>query len=341
MTTAVASESRLRAYAQFVIAVLYFFLAGILAHHGAQGLVSDEWVPLVEKGMLAFLLILGYASLGYWLNGQKYPVREQGWPLRRDWPREAGLGLAVGWAVAVICVLPMALDGGIAIVLSTRLSSWGWLAVDTAFFALMAVVEEVAFRGYGFQRFIQAVGPVGATLGFAVYYAIVESLLPGSSHASFAVAMALSLVLSVVYLRTRALWMSWGLNFGWKASRGLIFGLAVTGLNNHSPIVQGNPMAPFWATGGGFGLDGSWISFVVLLAALAAVFPMTRELDFRYNAPEIVPAGIPVDLEAAGRAQHEAAMVAEAAPALVQIAPASAPEAQVEPAPIIRGSESE
>jgi CAAX protease family protein len=199
----------------------------------------------------------------------------------------------------------------------------------------------VAFRGYGFQRFIQAVGPVGAALGFAAYYAIVESLLPGSSHASLAVAMALSLVLSVAYLRTRALWMSWGLNFGWKASRGLIFGLAVTGLNNHSPIVQGNPMAPFWATGGGFGLDGSWISFGVLLAALAVVFPMTRELDFRYNAPEIVPAGIPVNLEAAARAQHEAAMGAEAAPALVQIAPASAPEAQVEPAPVSRGSESE
>jgi len=32
------------------------------------------------------------------------------------------------------------------------------------------MVEEVAFRGYGFQRFAQVVGPVGATLGYAAFY---------------------------------------------------------------------------------------------------------------------------------------------------------------------------
>ena len=51
------------------------------------------------------------------------------------------------------------------------------------------------------------------------------------------------------------------------------------------------------------------------------VFRVTRDLNYRYNAPVIVPGGIPVDLDAAARAQHEAAMgpAAPAAPALVQI----------------------
>jgi hypothetical protein len=142
-------------------------------------------------------------------------------------------------------------------------------------------------------------------------------------------------VLSAAYLRTRALWLSWGLNFGWKASRALIFGLAVSGVNSHSPVVQGDPMGPFWLTGGGFGLDGSWVTFAVLVAALPVVFRVTRELDFRYNAPVIVPGGIPVDLDAAARRQHEAAMgpAEPAAPALVQILPAAspAPERRDEP----------
>jgi len=58
-----------------------------------------------------------------------------------------------------------------------------------------------------------------------------------------------------------------------------------------------------------------------LLAALPVVFRITRELDFRYNAPVIIPGGIPVDLDAAARVQHEAAMGAAepAAPALIQI----------------------
>ena len=328
MSTPESGVGRFRAYLQFIAAVVYFFLARSLARHGAQGLAAEQWFPLAEQAMLAFLLLAGYAGMGFWFDRQVHPVSEQGLPRRAGWPAEAGLGLATGWALAVVCVLPMVAVGGIAIVLILQPSAWGWLAADAAFFALAALADEIAFRGYGFQRFAHAVGPLGAALGFAAFYAIVQSLLPGSSHASIAVSVALSLVLSTAYLRTRALWLSWGLNFGWKASRALLFGLAVSGVNGHSPVVQGDPMGPFWITGGGFGLDGSWIAFVVLLAAIPVVFRVTRDLDFRYNAPVIVPGGIPVDLDAAARRQHEAAMgPAEAvsgAP-LVQILPVAAP----------------
>ncbi|HXE04551.1 MAG TPA: CPBP family glutamic-type intramembrane protease, partial [Bryobacteraceae bacterium] len=249
MTTADSAESRLRAYAQFVAAVLFYFVAVSVARHSALGLVSPAWRPLVRQGILVFLLLAGYASMGFWFNRQIHPIREQGLPLRKGWPREAGIGLSVGWAVALICVLPMALAGGIAVLFFTQSSAWGWLAADAAFFALFALAEEVAFRGYAFQRFVQAVGPLAATLGFAAYYGIVQSLLPGASAASFAVAVALNLVLSAAYLRTRALWVSWGINFGWKAGRALIFGLAVMGLDNHSPVIQGNPLSRFWLSG--------------------------------------------------------------------------------------------
>jgi membrane protease YdiL (CAAX protease family) len=325
---------RLRAYGRFLAAVLYFFFARALAHRGALGLASDAWRPLAEQAMLVFLLLLGYAGMGSWLDRQMHPIRAQGLPLRQGWPGEAGVGLALGWSLAVVCVLPMVAVGGIAIVLVLQPSAWGWLAADAAFFALAAMAEEIAFRGYGFQRFEQAVGPIGAALGFAAFYAIVQAQALGSNHASVAVSVALGLVLSTAYVRTRALWLSWGLNFGWKASRALIFGLAVSGVNSHSPVVQGDPMGPFWLTGGGYGLDGSWIAFIALMAALPVVFRLTRDLDFRYNAPVIVPGGIPVDLDAAARRQHEVAMgvVEPAAPTLVQILPAtaSAPPGQPE-----------
>ena len=324
----------LRAYWQFLLSVLYFFLARSLAHRAATGLAADQWVPLIEQAFLVFLLLMGYAALGFWLNRQMNPISAQGLPRRQGWPGEMGLGLATGWGLAIVCVLLLALDGGIAISVSTHASAWAWLAADAAFFALASLAEEIAFRGYGFQRFAVAVGPVGASLGFAAYYAIVQSLVPGSTRASVLVSVALGLVLSAAYLRTHAIWLSWGLNFGWKASRALLFGLAVNGVNSHSPVVQGDPMGPFWLTGGGFGVEGSWVTFILLIAALPVVFRLTRDLDFRYNAPVIVPAGIPVDLDAASRAQHEAAMgpAEPAAPALVQIGqgalspPPAAPE---------------
>jgi hypothetical protein len=259
--------------------------------------------------------------MGFWMDRQAHPISEQGLPRRFGWSREAALGLATGWAIALVCVLPLTVMGGIAISFSPQTASWGWLVADTAFFALAALAEEIAFRGYAFQRFAQAVGPVGAALGFAAIYAILQALLLGASHASFAVSIVLTLVLSACYVRTRALWVSWGLNFAWKASRALLIGLAVSGVTSHSPLVQGDPMGPFWLTGGAFGLDGSWLTFFVLLAALPVVFRLTRDLNYRYNAPVIVPGGIPVDLDAISRAQHDAAMgpAAPAAPALVQI----------------------
>jgi membrane protease YdiL (CAAX protease family) len=244
-----------------------------LAHRLALAEATEQFVPLVEQALLALLLLIGYAAMGFWLDREAHPVNAQGLPWRSGWPTEAGMGLAVGWALAVACVLPMVVGGGIAIVLVLGPSAWGWLAADAAFFALAALVEEIAFRGYGFQRFERAVGPLGAALGFAAFYAIVQALLPGSNHASIAVSVMLSLVLSTAYLRSRALWVSWGINFGWKASRALIFGLAISGVSNHSPVVQGNPMGPFWLTGGGFGLDGSWVAFVALLDRAAGGLP--------------------------------------------------------------------
>jgi hypothetical protein len=325
MSSPQAGGSRIRAYLQFIAAVCYFFLAQSLARHGGQVLASPAWSPLVERAMLVFLLLLGYAAMGWYMDRQSGPVSEQGLPRRPGWLSEVGLGLSVGWAIAVICVLPLVVAGGIAIVLVLQPSAWGWLLADAAFFALWALAEEIAFRGYGFQRFVHAVGPIGGSLGYAAIYAIVQALLPGSSRASIGVSVAFSLVLSMAYLRTRAFWMSWGINFGWKASQALLFGLAVSGLSSHSPVVQGDPMGPFWLTGGGFGLDGTWLPFFVFIAALPVVYRLTRELDFVHNAPVIVSGGMPVDLDAAARAQHEAAMGATepAAPGLVQILPAA------------------
>jgi len=320
---------RMRAYLEFLAAVLYFFVARSFARHLAVRFATDAWTPLTEQAFLALFLVLGYAAFGSLFDRQNNSISAQGLPMRPGWKREAGMGFATGWAAVVVCVLPLTLLGGIAVILSTDRSSWGWLLVDVVFFALATLAEEVAFRGYGFQRFEIVVGPYGAALGFAFFYAIVQALQPGSNKVSFAVSIIFSLLLSTAYLRTRALWVGWGLNFAWKAARALVFGLAVSGVNGHSSVVEGDPMGPFWLTGGGYGLDGSWLSAIVLILAFPVVYRLTRDLDFRHNAPVIIPGGIAVDLDAAARRQHESAMGAAnadpAAPSLIQILPAVAP----------------
>lgn len=322
--------NKARAYFEFIAAVVYFFVVRSFARHVAVGIQTDIWAPLVEQFLLALLLLLGYSAFGSLFDRQAKSIAAQGFPLRAGWSREAAFGMAIGWGAVVLCVLPMVLIGGIAIVVSTQGSSWGWLIADAAYFALFALAEEVTYRGYGFQRLTAVVGSTGATFGFALFYAITQALLPGSTNASIAFSVVFTFLLSTAYLRTRALWVSWGLNFAWKASQALVFGLTVSGISSHSPIVEGNPMGPFWLTGGGFGLNASWVACLALLITFPVLYRATRDLDYRYNAPEFVPAGIPVDLENASRRQHEAAMaspVEPAPPSLVQILPISAPPA--------------
>jgi membrane protease YdiL (CAAX protease family) len=336
VTTSSLGGSRLRAYLEFIAAVVFFFIARSVAHHAAFNLASELWVPVTEQAALVFELVVGFAALGMILDRQKNPVAAQGLPRRPGWSREVGLGLAVGWAMALACVLFLAVDGGIAVVFSSQLPAWGWLLADALFFALAAMAEEVAFRGYGFQRFAEVVGPVGATLGFSAFYAVIQAVQPGSTRLSIAVSLLLSIVLCSAYLRTRALWVSWGLNFGWKASRALIFGLAVSGVSSHSSVIEGDPMGPFWLTGGGYGLDGSWLAFFALVIALPIVFRVTRELDFLHNAPVIVAGGIPVDLDDAARRQHESQMGSSPPSSpLVQILPISPASEPKEPVPEI------
>ena len=328
MTTVHVPEGRLRAYAQFLAAIFYFFLARALAHRGAIGLAPEQFTPLVEQAMLLFLLLVGFTGMGFAINRQQHPMSEQGLARRPGFRREIGMGLTIGWAAALICTIAMALGGGIVIRLSLDLRSWGWLVADALYFAFLAMAEEVAFRGYVFQRFTRAVGSTGAVLGFGLLYAFLMAVQIGTTRrVSLAFWFLFSVLLSTAYLRTRALWVSWGLNFGWKASRALLFGLAVNGDTSHTPIVQGDPTGPFWLTGAGFGLEGSWFAFLVLMAAIPVLYSATRDLDFRYNVPELIPGGIAVDLDAAARRQHEQAMgAAPAQPTLVQIAPLSNPQ---------------
>ena len=317
-------------FGRFLLAALYFLLARVFARHGAIGLVPEMWVPVVEQAMLVFLLLLGYAGMAFVLDRQLKPVSRQGLPLRQGWAGEIGLGVAFGWAIAVACVLPIVLLGGIALQVSFSLSGLGWFCIDFVYFALATLAVQVAFRGYPFERAIGAIGEIPAALMLSVLYGIMRAALPGASYASMGVSIMLGLLLSMAYLRTRSLWLPWGLHLGWVASRALFFGLPISGVNSHSPLLQGDAMARLWITGGQFGLDGSWLAFFILLLAMPFLYRATRDLSFHYNAPVLEPGGMPVDLDGAARRQHETAMgeQAPAQPSLVQIlpvAPASPP----------------
>jgi uncharacterized protein len=204
---------------------------------------------------------------------------------------------------------------------------FGILFIDLLILAVASLAEEVAFRGYPFQRLIDAIGPTLATIVFSLVFAALHMFNPAANRASFMVTVFSSWLLSVAYLRTKALWVCWGWHFAWNASMCLLFGLPVSGITQFSPIIQSDTVGPGWMTGGDYGPEGSVVTAVVILIGIFVVIRTTRGLAYLHAQPVIVAAGIPIDLDAmsSSLAPHHpvAPQPAPAGSTLVQIEPVS------------------
>ena len=327
----ISFAERMRAFGWLLIAAIYGGLAMLVSQHAARGLASPDWYELVRLTILLFLLLLGFAGMGRVGQRQPSPLRAMGLDPRPGWLGEVGLGAALGWAGMVAVVLPIALFGELALKVDTRPHQLLLFVVDLGVLAVGALAEEVAFRGYPFQRMIEAVGPGLATFFASVLFMLAHLQNPDSSNASLFATLLAGWLLSLAYLRTRALWVPWGFHFAWNASMGLLFGLPVSGLTIFSPVVSTYTRGPLWLTGGGYGPEGGAVAIVVLLVLLIVLLRSTRELKHLHAAPIIVPGGIPVDIDALSRTQHDRGMgpgaaVAPASQQLVQIlAPISPP----------------
>lgn len=284
-----AVPDRARSFAFFVIAAIYFFFAQLIAEHSALGLVSGEWTPLVERAILLFLLLVGYAAMGRAFEGQARPLQAMGLSFRAGWQREFGLGAALGWSMLILSILPTVLIGGLIVSIWTSPRHWFLLLIDVLILAVAALAEEVAFRGYPFQRLVDSIGPVAATLLLSILFGLAHMFNPSANTASVVITVFAGWLLAAAYLRTRALWFSWGWHFAWNVSMGIFFGLPISGITRFSPIIQSNTVGPEWMTGGDYGPEASVVAGIVILAGLIAVFVMTRGYARRYARPTAAP----------------------------------------------------
>ena len=82
------------------------------------------------------------------------------------------------------------------------------------------------------------------------------------------------MLLSIAYLRTRALWLPWGIHFGWNLTLGMLFGLPVSGLRLFNVVVRTTASGPRWVTGGSYGVEASVTGGVVVLVGIAVVWKL-------------------------------------------------------------------
>ena len=320
-----SAVQRIRAYCFACIAIAYYYAARVIAERAANGLISGDWFDLVYRLMVLFLVLLGYGLMAYFFQKQREPLHSMGLVRRPGWTREFGLGAAMGWGTVLLTVLPVVLIGGLYANIWTAPRQWFLLVLDAIVLLIWALTLEIVFRGYAFQRLIDAVGSGTAIFLIALLGAVLQLGDPSAPRAGLVVAFFLNWLLCLAYLRTRALWLPWGFRFAWLAATSLVFGLPLNGVSRYTPLIQSTTHGPLWLTGGDYGPEAATVTVFALIAAFYFLLRTTREYAHKYAVAEIIPAGIPVDIDAMSRLQHQAgigpvAAAAEAAkPSLVQI----------------------
>ncbi len=236
---------------------------------GLRGEGASQITTLtISRGLIAIVL-LGLAAL-YILALDRRSPRTLGLWFYRGWGRELASGAAIGFLLMALtvgvlvvgrAVVYQGFSGGAAASLVIL------LRVGVLFLAAGAL-EEILFRGYGFQRLADSIGSFGAVAVMSAYFGAEHFFNPSATVLSTANTVLAGVLLSVAYLRTRALWLPIGLHWAWNFFQGEVFSLPVSGIRFGLPLLQSISAGPAWLTGGNYGPEGGLAMTVVGIAGI-------------------------------------------------------------------------
>lgn len=226
---------------------------------------------------LAVLIATAGALLATWIctAAERVPLASVGLGFERSWFRELLWGSLGGIALMVFTALVILLAGGFR---------WTWnpqgsvvaILGGVPFYLLVALKEEVIFRGYPFQRLLTNLGPWPTQVLMALVFALFHWGNPGMSGATRVWALLnislAGLLLGLCYLKTGRLALPIGVHLGWNWAQGHLLGFGVSGISNAQglwkPVFTDKPL---WLSGGSFGLEASLSCTVVCTAAILAL----------------------------------------------------------------------
>lgn len=285
--TFLRGRGRGRAFLRFLFAIAWLIVAYFLADRAAHGFTHGAVFPLVRNLFEIFLLIIGFSYMEMAWDDAREPIRAMGLAGRPGGLREFGVGAAMGWGMVVAVFVVIALAGHFYVQLWTTSRAWKLLLLNLAILGTTALAAEIAFRGYPFQKLIQAAGPFAATLIAGAVFALLKLQDPAATPTAMWVSGMAAILLSIGYLRTRALWFPWGVHFAWLACIGILFGQPLAGTRQSSSVIRTYVDGPSWLTGNEYGPEASVVALIVLWIGLYVVARVTAEFAGRGTSPRL------------------------------------------------------
>lgn len=269
--------------------------------------VSSSWAMVPMELVLAVTSLLAMVGVGLGIERSHFA----GLGFGKGVGRELGVGFLAGASILTLSVGVLAIFGWYR--LGGPPGKAGAHAMATEFvgavllFLLVAVFEEVFFRGIMFRLLEQWLGTWLALALTAAQFGWVHHNNPGANWIStVGIALEAGVLLAAAFVVTRNLWAPLGLHWAWNLFEGPVFGTPVSGMDLPHllhPVLSG----PTLWTGGVFGPEAGLICIFVggaagiLLMAVAVrrgrIFTPTwlRRL-LRMNRPPSAPAEPPPPL---------------------------------------------
>ena len=203
-----------------------------------------------------------FALLATWActRLRRQPLSSVGFQLDRRWMREFAAGTLLGSVAIVLAATMIWVAGGVRFELDSA-RSVGVLGYGLYVFFFAALLEEILFRGFVFQRLLDGIGVWGAQITLAALFVVAHWGNPGMEGAtrlwaSIDIGLA-AVLLGLAYVRTRSLALPLGLHLGWNWVQGHVLGFGVSGFDHSGwlrPVFNGQPA---WLSGGEFGPEAS------------------------------------------------------------------------------------
>ena len=277
------ADGLLRSGWRFAIFVVLFVSGGTVFGSLAMGAMF-AMSGTIEPGSSAFLVVNGLVSLAValvagWLCGkylERLPFSSLGASFQGGWAKHFGLGLIIGVITfAFGATLGIAGDGlSFAFASAPSNEILRTLFLSFLVFAAAAAFEEALFRGYILQTFVRSELTFFGIVLTSLLFASVHNANPGATAISWVNTFIAGIWFAVAYLKTRELWLPFGLHLAWNWTQGSVFGVEVSGLTEivKAPIMNESDFGPAWLTGGDYGIEGGVITTVALVLSTIAVW---------------------------------------------------------------------
>lgn len=148
---------------------------------------------------------------------------------------------------------------------------WGRFVWIFVILILGAAGEEVLFRGYGFQVLLRSTGPFATVLPVGVLFGLLHAFNPHPSIISVANTAGFGILFGYAFLRSRDLWLPFGLHFGWNFTLPL-FGATVSGIKIGVAGYEMHWNAGTLWSGGDYGPEAGVLCSGVLVALFLFVW---------------------------------------------------------------------